>query len=335
MDIQWVLNLFQIVCPEMEYDDDDDTHFCIKCHLTINGLDNYVQHRQIGCRSDDDKSGTVHDPPSTPTTVSYPEILNADAFFSSLELQSSSKSNTRRMSTLLLDRSRKSSKTEDRRKKPRKDKSPDDPAAKEKLSNLMPVVADVDDPTDHLFIPSLVGFPDILPSSTKPTSTVTSSKSTQSVSLPAIKNDQALDRKQLEEPQIRQDHREPWLGDPVLNDVVDNKDLEHTSLNRFEFDYHQEEESDDSSLNESEIDDSYSDSDEDRDLYPREHTGGKWKPGLATITEIAQDQDDEDTEEEQPQEHPPSSYTGGKWKPADNSVQVCTTNLTFFLSELL
>ncbi|KAJ8917678.1 hypothetical protein NQ315_005125 [Exocentrus adspersus] len=28
---------------------DDDTHFCLKCHSTILGLDNYVSHRKAGC----------------------------------------------------------------------------------------------------------------------------------------------------------------------------------------------------------------------------------------------------------------------------------------------
>lgn len=53
-------------------EDDDDTHFCIKCHTTMRGLDTYVAHRKAKCRPDREKK--AHD------------------FFSSLNLQSSSKS---------------------------------------------------------------------------------------------------------------------------------------------------------------------------------------------------------------------------------------------------
>ncbi|XP_014282687.1 zinc finger protein 91 [Halyomorpha halys] len=53
-------------------DEDDDTHFCIKCHATMRGLDTYVAHRRAKCRPDREKK--AHD------------------FFSSLNLQSSSKS---------------------------------------------------------------------------------------------------------------------------------------------------------------------------------------------------------------------------------------------------
>lgn len=85
------------------FEEDDDAHYCIKCHMGISGLDNYVRHRQSGCRpssaGDGDaaiKAGEIiaHEAAATtpPTAVvTYPEILNADAFFSSLELQSSAK----------------------------------------------------------------------------------------------------------------------------------------------------------------------------------------------------------------------------------------------------
>ncbi|CAH0555590.1 unnamed protein product [Brassicogethes aeneus] len=69
---------------------EDDTHFCLKCHLTIMGLENYVAHRKAGC------SKTVVEPPKSPlpSQLLPPDesfSLKADDFFSSLELQSSSK----------------------------------------------------------------------------------------------------------------------------------------------------------------------------------------------------------------------------------------------------
>ncbi|XP_026300388.1 zinc finger protein 729 [Apis mellifera] len=158
------------------YEEDDDTHFCIKCHLTIHGLENYVRHRQSGCRPPDDKNVSVWVSPATPaspTTVSYPEILNADAFFSSLELQSSSKTNPRKAApSLLVDEGKKSTKKEERRKKggqrgggvvAQVDHQGEE--GKEKhIHNMLPQVPVlVDDPTDYLCIPSLVGFPDIVP----------------------------------------------------------------------------------------------------------------------------------------------------------------------------
>lgn len=71
-------------------DDDDDTHFCIKCHATILGLDNYVIHRKSGCTKN------IEEPIKSPLPshiVPQDETfsLKADDFFSSLELQSSSK----------------------------------------------------------------------------------------------------------------------------------------------------------------------------------------------------------------------------------------------------
>ncbi|KAH0810320.1 hypothetical protein GEV33_012471 [Tenebrio molitor] len=71
-------------------DYDDDTHFCLKCHSTILGLDNYVNHRKTGC------SKNVVDLPKSPlpSQLLPPDDsfnLKADDFFSSLELQSSTK----------------------------------------------------------------------------------------------------------------------------------------------------------------------------------------------------------------------------------------------------
>ncbi|KAJ8969590.1 hypothetical protein NQ317_005124 [Molorchus minor] len=74
-------------------DYDDDTHFCLKCHTTIIGLDNYVNHRKTGC------SKNLSEPPKSPlpSQLLPPDEsfnLKADDFFSSLELRSSSKKTT-------------------------------------------------------------------------------------------------------------------------------------------------------------------------------------------------------------------------------------------------
>lgn len=71
-------------------DYDDDTHFCLKCETTIIGLDNYVNHRKTGC-----SKNVVELPKSPlPSQLLPPDDsfnLKADDFFSSLELQSSTK----------------------------------------------------------------------------------------------------------------------------------------------------------------------------------------------------------------------------------------------------
>lgn len=74
----------------MMSDYEDDAHFCLKCHTTIIGLENYVNHRKIGC------SKTGGDVPKSPlpSQLLPPDDsfnLKADDFFSSLELRSSSK----------------------------------------------------------------------------------------------------------------------------------------------------------------------------------------------------------------------------------------------------
>lgn len=71
-------------------DYEEDAHFCIKCHITIIGLDNYINHRKAGC------SKNVTEPPKSPlpSQLLPPDEsfnLKADDFFSSLELRSSSK----------------------------------------------------------------------------------------------------------------------------------------------------------------------------------------------------------------------------------------------------
>ncbi|KAI4481449.1 hypothetical protein M0804_009569 [Polistes exclamans] len=329
---------------EEGYEDDDDTHFCIKCHVTIHGLENYVRHRQSGCRPPDDKAETARESPSTPTTVSYPEILNADAFFSSLELQSSSKSNPRRTNTLL--ESNRKYKRNERRKKGQKTPA-DTEDSKEKLHNMLPADTDLDDPEEHLCIPSFVGFSDIVTSTAnKSTTTVNSNKLNQSIrhsaihieasnfpikhepdnSLEGLVNDsKQTDRKRPEENQrIEQDHHhQTWLDDTILADLVENN--ENKDLTRYEeFEYQQDVDSDDDMLDEDLAEEeSYSESDdgEDQERPPRGHTGGKWKPGLNDLPQnITQLQDDEvEVEEDQHSEHPPPSYTGGKWRPTESA----------------
>ncbi|CAG9834172.1 unnamed protein product [Diabrotica balteata] len=71
-------------------DYEEDAHFCIKCHVTIIGLDNYINHRKAGC------SKNITEPPKSPlpSQLLPPDEsfnLKADDFFSSLELRSSSK----------------------------------------------------------------------------------------------------------------------------------------------------------------------------------------------------------------------------------------------------
>ena len=34
-----------------EDDEDADDHFCLKCKVVVRGLENYVQHRKLGCRT--------------------------------------------------------------------------------------------------------------------------------------------------------------------------------------------------------------------------------------------------------------------------------------------
>ena len=320
------------------YEDEDDSHYCIKCSTTIQGLENYVRHRQTGCGTKE-----VHLPPSTPATVSYPEILNADAFFSSLELQSSSKSNPPR--TASGDRSRKSGRSEDRKRKNRKDKSPEDcNSSKEKLHNILPVVTDLDDPIDHLGIPSLVGFPDIV-STSKPSSSGKMTCHSQIVSSGKIdhsdfhgKQDsmesvmsKQLDRKREDTQRLDSDHQD-WLEDTILVDLVGNsvnKDVSNSNLSRYEdFDYQDEDTEEESMEEDVQEEESSSESDdEDRSYPPRGHTGGKWKPGHSSVSqmsqEISRDPLDEDVEmiveDDEEHHHPPPSHTGGKWKPMDSS----------------
>lgn len=346
---------------EGDYEDDDDTHFCIKCNLTIHGLDNYVRHRQSGCRPPDDKNETVHESPSTPTTVSYPEFLNADAFFSSLQLQSSAKSNPRRAPTLL--ESGRKDKKEDKRKKSQKSHVDADVehGAKDKLHSMLPAVADLDDPTDHLCIQSLV-FPDIVASSSgKAASTVTQGKLTQSMqpqmtganmdsatfptkhepetsALECLMTDsKQADRKRQENRQRIESDHQTWLEDPIINDFSLGNTANKEPTTRYDFQYHQDDDSEDDMLDDDlGEDDSYSDSDdgENRECPPRGHTGGKWKPGLGDLPQDMPHMHEEDVDpEDDHQEHPPPTYTGGKWKPTETSQVRGTILIRFTLAK--
>lgn len=71
-------------------DYEDDAHFCLKCHTTIIGLENYVNHRKTGCsKNANDQSKSPLPSQLLPHVESF--NLKADDFFSSLELRSSSK----------------------------------------------------------------------------------------------------------------------------------------------------------------------------------------------------------------------------------------------------
>lgn len=96
---------------------DDDTHICIKCNLTIVGLDQYIQHRKSNCANanrvnqtaDENKSsepdptndteysmhdqgyGGITDKDHHSPMHTFDYDLGADFFFQSLELQSSTK----------------------------------------------------------------------------------------------------------------------------------------------------------------------------------------------------------------------------------------------------
>ncbi|XP_012142668.1 uncharacterized protein LOC105662708 isoform X2 [Megachile rotundata] len=331
------------------YEEDDDTHFCIKCHLTMHGLENYVRHRQSGCRPPDDKNVAVRVSPTTPTTVSYPEILNADAFFSSLELRSSSKPNPRR-TTGLLEESRKLKKDDKRRKGEKTQAEAEESTSKEKLHGMLPGVSELEDPTEHLCMPPLVGFPDIVSSTGgKPTVAGNRTKLNQSMGhvSGSIENagfsakhetDNSLEtlmtsphaeskqteRKRQEDTQRMEQVHQTWLEDTILAELVANN--ENKDLARYEFEYQQEEDSEDDILEEDlGEDDSYSESEdgEDRERPPHGHTGGKWKPGLEDLPQnMSQLQDDDPEAEDEQQEHPPPTYTGGKWRPTDSSQKL-------------
>lgn len=93
---------------------DDDTHLCIKCNVTIIGLEEYIRHRKANCAGSSRESQSVsevnktregNDPEYSMHDHAYDKDhhspmhtfeydLGADFFFSSLELQSSTKKST-------------------------------------------------------------------------------------------------------------------------------------------------------------------------------------------------------------------------------------------------
>ncbi|XP_016841879.1 zinc finger protein 11 isoform X2 [Nasonia vitripennis] len=299
------------------FEDEDDTHFCNKCHTTINGLENYVRHRQSGCRTctEGDKPVSVyHSPVSTPN-VRYPEILNADAFFSSLELQSSAKPQPQRPTDLLDTKLRRSGRNEERkRKRMRKDKSPDE-KPEESKPNLMPVVTDLDD----LGIPSLVGFPEIVSTASKQASSAVPSGKLAGSSGVAAGGGAKAERSATDR------KRADWLEDTILTDLAETKEELRNLDSYAEYDYAQhDEDSDDESLDVDMVEEEfYSESDDpehDQEYPPRSHTGGKWRPeGISSQEEAAtaqQQQVNEDEAEADEPAHPPPTHTGGKWKPS-------------------
>ncbi|KAK0171053.1 hypothetical protein PV328_008818 [Microctonus aethiopoides] len=285
---------------ETNFEDDDDTHYCIKCHMTVNGLDNYVRHRQTGCRPSERKNAVTPDPP-TPT-VSYPEILNADAFFSSLELQSSAKSKSTGARSG-HEEEKKLERRGDKRRKTRRYNEIDVPSPKEKLMTLPPVVTDLDDPTDHIGIPSLVGFPDIV------TFTDKASTSTKIQSSGVSKPNDSDKKRGNDEDQVWSDDDSEDIDENKITNVEDELESEE------DFDYPQDEDTNDSQVDDIDQVDSYSETDEadDREYPPQAHTGGKWKPGQLLQHMIRQNDDDIDHDDDQDNSRP--AHTGGKWKP--------------------
>ncbi|XP_008545476.1 zinc finger protein 99 isoform X1 [Microplitis demolitor] len=292
---------------ETGYEDEDDTHYCIKCHVTITGLDNYVQHRQTGCRQSERKTMTPEPPPAA---VCYPEILNADAFFSSLELQSSAK--TKSSGSRALEPEKKSERLGGKRKRTKRYHEIDEPSVKEKLIALSPVVTDLDDPTDHIGIPSLVGFPDLVPFTDKSTT----SKLTPTLTKPADETDKNK----------RNDDR--WLDDDLDEDSDTNKDSVDQSIDS-DSDYnrqqrHSDDDSDESPAEDVAQEDSYSETDDpdDREYPPQPHTGGKWKPEQLLEHIAPENEDEVDQDDPDHRDSPvPQPHTGGKWKPSEQKTE--------------
>uniref|UniRef100_A0ABD2WRW4 C2H2-type domain-containing protein n=1 Tax=Trichogramma kaykai TaxID=54128 RepID=A0ABD2WRW4_9HYME len=290
------------------FEDDDDTHFCNKCHTTINGLSNYVRHRQEAlCRSrTENKPPDYSCEPTTPS-VSYPEILNADAFFNSLELQSSAKQSAPRS-----DGPRRSS----RHRKRKTSSSEDKDYNKVKIHNLLPVDSELED----LGLPSLVGFSDIVPSPSTASNKVriiTTSDTSINKENNALKIDKNIKARE-DEPQERESM---WPNrDTTLTELADKGYPHHNEWT--EYNYQQDLESEDDSFIDELVDDeSDSDSDDSSTYPPRGFTGGKWKPELVTQGEEPMQYDEIESEDiDSDSRHPPSNYTGGKWKPLETSV---------------
>lgn len=245
----------------------------------------------------------------------------------------------------MLEESRKFKKDDKRKKSLKSQVDADESPVKEKLHNMLPGVSELENPTDHLCMPSLLGFPDIVPStSNKPTIASNRNKLSQSMSNVATNIDSGgfsvkpepensleglmtsqeskqSDRKRQEESQRIEQAHQTWLEYTMLAELVSNN--ENKDLTRYEYEYQQDEDSEDDILEEDlGEDDSYFESDdgEDRERPPRGHIGGKWKPELDDLPQnMSQLQDDDVEPEDEHQEHPPPTYTGGKWRPSDAS----------------
>ncbi|KAG9428805.1 zinc finger protein [Apis mellifera carnica] len=316
------------------YEEDDDTHFCIKCHLTIHGLENYVRHRQSGCRPPDDKNVSVWVSPATPaspTTVSYPEILNADAFFSSLELQSSSKTNPRKAApSLLVDEGKKSTKKEERRKKggqrgggvvAQVDHQGEE--GKEKhIHNMLPQVPVlVDDPTDYLCIPSLVGFPDIVPPKPPPSAhNGPRNKLAQSMGHATGSMGLGERKRQEEQQQSRMEQvHQTWLEDTILAELVANNEASSgKDLARYGFGYQQEEdedEEDEEEEEEEEEEEVEGESEEEEGVVEEEDEEEEEEDDMLEEDLGEEEEDGSYAESEEDRERSLRGHTGGKWKP--------------------
>ncbi|KAJ8676545.1 hypothetical protein QAD02_012332, partial [Eretmocerus hayati] len=323
------------------FEDEDDTHFCNKCHSTIAGLDNYVRHRQTRCQQ------VVIEQDVTEPNVSYPEILNADAFFSSLELQSSirdhssgGKTPNRRsgggpVSELLepfvgpiksSPSPRRSCTTESRRSRQQLNNrqhhqqpgsrervcSSPEPDGKEQRPVYQAPSLDADlDVDDDIGMPLLVGFPEIV--------ATTSSSKLQTSSKPEHNNEMILTRllSESESETVRSKHQQHHS---TLDSYADYVDYHHDGEQRSQ--QHEDESNEESDCCDEEEamgdDDSDSDSDvgqEDEDYPPRGYTGGKWSPRGIGIAGQLQHDDDLDMDDQH--DHPPPSFTGGKWKPSE------------------
>ncbi|XP_011557313.3 zinc finger protein 184 [Plutella xylostella] len=77
--------------PPSREDDDDDSHLCIKCNATVIGLDNYVKHRKQRCQNKYTQAKSLKTDIPSLDTLEPSYSLGADVFFQSLELQSSAK----------------------------------------------------------------------------------------------------------------------------------------------------------------------------------------------------------------------------------------------------
>lgn len=326
--------------------DDDEIHFCNKCKSDVRGIKNYIRHRATSCRiiseQADDEIFAL--PTSKPNP--YPE-LNADAFFSSLELQSSSKQfsvqpqSTRSIpitSQLSEGGLRRSARQKERRRKQdfSKEKSPEVSVIREEKFPLPAVVvADLDD----LGIPPLAEFPEIVASSSKvPTIPIKKEDDQRIGRTMWLKDTMLSDLARIETNDLKRGNDAGTSILPTYDDESDQSDFaEEDEEEDVEVEEEEEEEEaeepqdriqDSSNTSSDESEDEFdSDSDNnERDYYRRRaHTGGKWKPDDIPAVMVTGDMMDVNEEEIDDEEHPPPTHTGGKWKPPDcSTIQVST-----------